>query len=359
MIDSLGRALDTLVVKLRARAEAARAAAQADAQASWDIPVNVSDILALIEDRERRMMTFTCPSCAARDERSLPDAVPPPNASTSDMILFLQRHVERTVRNEIRDALDLDAPKPTLQKPPSDLQVERSLCASALAGLRWPGAHRLKREHFYSPINGIIWELCSETDGKPHLGTIASQIELKRLGNKREVIQFLKHLTGPWQAATCSNTAIDRILELAWQRDLYASAQCLTAMLGSAHPVIGAIGFDDRIALRARLLDMVSTLEGGPHGDPVLAYIERVVEENSGDTASPAQKARAAKFAVQRDLVFQAASVVGWLKKDDSVNGLVEARDRLVKYIARLDTARDHLHEIWSRLVQATQGAPP
>jgi hypothetical protein len=327
--------------------------------------------MSYVDDDETgdRHMMFTCPSCAARDRRVMPHESTPSPEDTEGTYMFLQRHLERAVRMEIWDA-GLGAER-AVQVPAHDLFIERGLCSSALAGLRWPGANRLQRKHFSSTFYGLVWDLCRATEqgssvtrggltitipqGKPHLPTIAAQFEALRYGEKRAVLKQLRRLDSPFQAVICDEKSISRILELAWQRDLYASAQCLTAMMGCGHPIIGSVGFDDpstdaRTNIRARLLDMLTTLESGPEGDPVLESIERVVEENSGDTSSAAQKARAAKFQAHRDIVYQATAVVGWLKRDDSAQALVDARERIGKYIARIDAVRDGLYEIWQRL---------
>lgn len=298
-------------------------------------------------------VAFVCPTCNARDVRDQGDEMPK-GAPPEILFAWLRRSLERAVREEVREAALLDAPMLPLVKAPYDTTEERGLVAAALAGIQWAGVNRLRREHFFSRFFGYTWELCREMTApgkKPDLPTIAARFESMRLGEKTQVWKALRDLDeNPWIAIHCNDKSVQRVLDLAWQRELYYDSLHLSGLLADVSVTGGLNSQQQRTEVRAWLLDMLGKLEGGPNGDPVLNEIERVIAESHGDTTTPARKARAEKFARHRDIIYQAAAVVGWLKRDDTDEALVDARARIAKYIERLDQTREALYDIWQKL---------
>jgi hypothetical protein len=170
--------------------------------------------------RNPRRAVFTCGFCGTSEEREVPDR---PTAWAE---------VLHGVREEIRTAALFDMPHQHMQGPaPMDLTLERDVVSGALAGLRLPFTDSLQRRHFVSAFFGWTWEIARLQPGVPDLAKMAMEFEQRGRGRADMVLPELQRIASPWVAARADQLAVERLLLLAWQRDMLYDALTLAGVL--------------------------------------------------------------------------------------------------------------------------------
>jgi hypothetical protein len=204
-------------------------------------------VAAGISPRTTLRAIFTCHYCGTSEERDVPDR---PTAWVE---------VLQGVREEMRTCMQMDTPQQRQQPPPHDLQIEREVCAAAVLGIRHPCSDVVRRSHFFSHFFGWVWQIAREQEGRPNLAEMAYQFEARGLGRVELVLPELQRLAGPWIPARCDHLSIERLLALAWQRDMMYEAMALAGWLGQDVGV-------DVADIVARLKTLRDKLKHGPLG---------------------------------------------------------------------------------------------
>lgn len=280
-------------------------------------------------------MTIVCPTCSAEDTLDVDELV-------EETPALVTAQLARLIRTEIRHAAVVPAAD-ARPLPPFDLDAERAACAAVVLGLSWKSAERLTGKHFFSPLYGAIWDHCRRVPGRVNRVTIAAQLNADQICERSVALMVLEDLASPHTAASCSRATCDRILDLAWQRTLYYQASDLSAFLRDAKSV-------DRSAIRGMLMDLLAELESGPNGDQVMQEIERVASKINADMSPAAQRSRAKKYVAQRDLIYQASAVVGWLRRDTTPATIESAKTKLGKLIDQVHNVHKALFALYEQI---------
>lgn len=296
------------------------------------------DLEEVVRERAKptQRMTIVCPTCNAEDTLDVDELVEQTPA-------LVTAQLARLIRTEIRHASNVPATE-ARPLPPFDLDAERSACASAVLGLSWKSKERLTGRQFFSPLYGAIWDLCRRMPGgRVNRVTVAAQLNADQICERSIALMVLEDLASPHTAASCSRATCDRILEVAWQRTLYYQASDLTALLRDAGRV-------ERGTVRGMLMDLLAELESGPEGDQVMQEIERAAVKINADMSPAAVKMRAKKYVAQRDLIYQASAVVGWLRRDTTPAALESAKTKLGKLVDQVHRVHHDLYALYEQL---------
>jgi hypothetical protein len=213
--------------------------------------VRLKEVESRVDDLDRvrtpakPRVVFTCHYCGTSEERDMVDR---PTAWAE---------VLQGVRDEIRTCALLDAPHAQRHAPPFDQQCEREVAAGALLGLNPPYASRLKRAHFWSPFFGRVWEFARAHFPRPNLEQVAMDFEKAHLGRADVVLPELEMLAGPYVAARADEGSYQRVIDLAWQRDMLYDTLAIAGFLGQDM----GVDVDD---LRQRILALRDKLKRGP-----------------------------------------------------------------------------------------------
>lgn len=311
----------------------------AAAAAAKSLEDRIADVEDAVRQRQRetptQRMTIVCPTCSAEDTLDVDELVEQTPA-------LVTAQLARLIRTEIRHASIAPAIEPR-PLPPFDLDAERAACASVVLGLSWKSAERLTGKQFFSPLYGAIWDHCRRAPGRVNRVTIAAQLNADQICERSIALMVLEDLASPHTAASCSRATCDRILDVAWQRALYYQSLDLSALLRDAPSV-------ERGTVRGMLMDLLASLEGGPNGDQVLQEIERVAAKCNADMSPAAAKTRAKKYVAQRDLIYQASAVVGWLRRDTTPAALESAKTKLGKLVDQVHRVHKDLYSLYDQL---------
>lgn len=238
----------------------------------------------------------------------------------------------------------------SIEPPPYDAGAELSVCARAITAHWYPFDELLHARHFFQPLAGHVWEAARTHKVAPDLGVLARQVELKSGLPAASVLTYLWKLRDEI-ASRHDPKAVEEILYRAWQRDLHYEAAALAGLLRLQLPGV------DVVDVRGRLLDLLGKLDAGPRGEPSFEAIEAYLAEHGKDVSTGAREERRKKYAVQREAVYLIASVVGWLKRDDTP-ALTDVRARIEGLRARLVTAIRALDDVLAKLPDAKGGKP-
>jgi len=305
--------------------------------AAKSLEERMADIEESVRVREKptQRLTIVCPTCNAEDTLDVDDLVEQTPA-------LVTAQLARLIRTEIRHASSVPAVE-ARPLPPFDLDAERSACASAVLGLSWKSAERLTGKQFFSPLYGAIWDHCRRMPGRVNRVTIAAQLNADQICERSVALMVIEDLASPHTAASCSRATCDRILEVAWQRALFYQASDLTALLRDGVGV-------QRATVRGMLMELLAELESGPNGDQVIQEIERAAVKINADMSPAAAKLRAKKYVQQRDLIYQASAVVGWLRRDTTPAALESAKTKLGKLVDQVHRVHQQLYALYEQL---------
>lgn len=320
----------------------------------------VHDVVADQVRVPRSRGVFTCSSCGTSEEREI---VASPTSFAEVLYAF---------REELRSMVLYDRPVHTPPQPIAHPDIERQVLGAALLGLSHPAFAQLRREHFYCAFYGRLWEIVREAG--PDLAALsvplpsraddeqaaiaaaekarilrasllASRFEARGWGRAENAISEILGLLGPRQAVTVTPLAVDAILDAAWRRKLVLDLQLLIAEIKTTVGTdVGAAPMNDD-HVRAALLQALATVDAGPAGEIVQRELDR-----QAASKDPAAHERARLYSWQRDLVYRAAGITGWLTRGIGVRTVGSARDRVERLIARLDEARAQLVDLLAHL---------
>lgn len=300
---------------------------------------------------------FTCSTCGTAEEREI---VPTPTSFAE--VLY-------AIREEIRMTFDYD--KPARQAPPvAHPGIERALCAAALGGIAHKSFTQLRAKHFHSVLLGRLWEIAramplSEVRLAVHKGmqedavtaaraayseavarraeSVAAGMEAAGYGRVGHIVPVILDLLSPHQAVTVAPMHVDAVMECAWRRQMIYDLRFVVAELQTS------VGDEldrpfpmNEEHVRMALLKALADLDAGPAGE----IVERELDRAARADATGAAKERARLYGWQRDLVYRAAGIPGWLKRGIGQPTVDAARDRIVALIARLDEARAQLVDL-------------
>lgn len=332
------------------------------------LDVRVGRVEALVEriasDQVRQPRSrgvFLCSTCGTSEEREIV-----PSATSFAEVLY-------AIREEVRMTFDYDKPARTAP-PVAQPGIERALCAAALAGLAHKSFAQLHARHFHSVLLGRLWEIARSMQLPPvrlavhkamqpgaiaaasaayseaitaRAESVAAGMEAAGYGRAGHLVPAILGLLSPHQAVTVAPMHVDAVLECAWRRQMIYDLRFVVAELQtSVGDEIDRPFPMNEEHVRMALLKALADLDAGPAGE----IVERELERQARGDASPAAKDRARLYGWQRDLVYRAAGITGWLKRGIGHPTVATTRDRVAALLDRLDEARAQLVDLLAHL---------